>query len=167
MKKHIIIFITASVLMFGCSKSNEDNFNDVNGEVTAKYLTRADVTSSEIPDQVGLLIVNYNGDNKVSSVTDGDIVHFFEYADNNILETINTGLGEILLTENLLLQPYEAFNFGQVIEYDEKGNVSIVEIVMEEDVNKQLLGYFSYDEEHNPYFYTLKGVYPIFCVFEK
>ncbi|MEZ4817011.1 MAG: hypothetical protein R2776_03465 [Flavobacteriaceae bacterium] len=152
--KNIIVPLFTTLLILSCSKSTEDEFNEVNGNVAEKY-----VKSVQVIDNVNgntTLTVNYGEANRVSSITDGSATSFFNYDSSNNLSSINDSDDTFSMSE-LYQAPYDAFETGQVLEYDDNSNPTKIK-VYEDGYGSQLLtGTIIYDANPNPYFYTLKA----------
>ncbi len=146
-----------SVLIFlsGCQKSSEEEFNDANGDIAEKYIKRLEITSNVVTENVTYW-VNYDSENRVSSVTDGTSSHIFSYNSNNNLATV-TDQGETLNVNDLYQSPYDAFETGNVLEYDAKGNPIRIECFEDGYNSDPLIGEVTYDPNPNPFFYTLKA----------
>lgn len=151
------IFTLLAVIMIlsGCQKSTEEGFNSANGDVAEKYLKRLEISSSVSSENV-TIYVNYDNQNRVSSVTDGTVSHFFTYNSNNSLVSV-TDEGETLNVSDLYQSPYDAFETGNVLDYDNKGNPVRIEWFEDGYYADPLVGEITYDPNPNPFFYTLKA----------
>ena len=147
--------LSLSLIFSGCSKSSEDEFNNANGPIAEKYISQFEIVSTDVSENK-TYVVNYDGENRVSSIIDGTEATLFNYNTTNNLATV-TSEGEVLDVNDLYQSPYDAFETGTVLEYDTKGNPKKIE-VYEDGYNSELLvGDITYDPAPNPFFYTLKA----------
>jgi len=140
--------------LFSCSKSSEDEFNDSNGDVTQKYIKHfqiIDNTNENIS-----YTVNYGTGDKVSSITDGNTNTFLNYDESNNLNSIVDD-NETFDIDELYQSPYDAFETGNVLEYDDKANPIKIEVYEDGYGSDILIGNIIYDPNPNPFFYTLKA----------
>jgi len=156
MKKKILVISTilSVSLLFSCSKSSEDEFNDSNGDVTQKYIKHfqiIDNTNENIS-----YTVNYGTGDKVSSITDGNTNTFLNYDESNNLNSIVDD-NETFDIDELYQSPYDAFETGNVLEYDDKANPIKIEVYEDGYGSDILIGNIIYDPNPNPFFYTLKA----------
>ena len=157
MKKVLLLnILVIFVVLSGCKKT-EDEFNDANGNVKAKYLSRMEITSS-VPKENKIINVYYDAENRVSSITDGTNSHFFNYNSSNSLTSVTDG-GEPMNVSDLYQAPYDAFETGHVLEYDANKNPKTIEVYEYEgsSLSEVLTGEISYDPKPNPFFYTLQA----------
>lgn len=157
MKTHCFSFIVILAVLFsvGCKKSTQDEFNNANGITNEKYIQRVEIFSS-ITIENKSYTVNYDGSNRVSSITDGSQSRFFNYSSDNALMNVSDGNKPFIIND-LYQSPYDAFETGDVLEYDIKGNPIRIQ-VYENGYNSNLLtGEIIYDGNPNPFFYTIKA----------
>src|SRR5690606_11983756 len=71
---------------------------------------------------------------------------------------------DVLNIEELYKSPYDAFEMGQVVEYDDNGNPYLIQLYQEDydyDTDQvKIIEYtaeITYDDVHNPYYYTLQS----------
>jgi hypothetical protein len=158
MKKVFVIIWVISEIMFvisGCKKSTEEEFNAANGDIAQKYIKRLDIISNDASENK-TFVVNYDSENKVSSMTDGISGHFFVYDTDNNLSSI-TDEGGPFNVNDLYQAPYDAFETGNVLEYDSKLNPVKIQVYENEYPSDPLIGEIIYDLNPNPFFYTLKA----------
>ncbi|MEJ1222787.1 hypothetical protein [Sediminicola sp. 1XM1-17] len=153
------VVVSSMLLILGsCSKeSASDEFEQANGKVAEKLVTRMDITSAQDSDDNGALFINYDSKNRVSSFTDGNDSTILVYEDDE-LSTISGG-SEPMQTSEFYQMPYDIFQFGEVVEFDSNKNPSVIRL-LEEDYNGNVYEYkveISYDPTPNPFFYTLKA----------
>lgn len=148
--------LLGAILLFECSKSSKDEFNEANGEVAKKYIKVFQVINIDNTSENKTYTINYDGENKVSSVTDGNSNGFLNYNQSNGLNTV-TGNDETFDIDELYQSPYDAFEYGKVLEYDDKSNPIKIEVYKDGNGSDILIGQIIYDPNPNPFFYTLKA----------
>jgi hypothetical protein len=157
--KSNILFITAlltGLTFIGCQKNSEDEFNDANGTVPEKLIKKINIINKNDPSYNYTYTVNYDAGNQVSSYTDGESSSFLNFDQNGNLNSI-TNAYETLNMSELYQAPYDAFESGDVIGYDNNGNPSLIEVWKDGFGSELLNGEIIYDPNPNPYFYTLKA----------
>ena len=140
----------------GCKKDSEDEFNDANGTVPEKLIKKVNIINKDDPTHNYTYTVNYDGENRVSSYTDGESSSFLNFDQNGNLNSITDEYETINMSE-LYQAPYDAFESGDVIEYDNNGNPALIEVWKDGFGSELLNGEIIYDPNPNPYFYTLKA----------
>ncbi|MGB2759790.1 MAG: hypothetical protein WBC58_07510 [Maribacter stanieri] len=159
---HLLLLSSIAVINFSCEKSTSEEFEDVNGNVETKLITSIDVTSVEDPDESNNILFSYNGDLRLTSIYDGTETTNFTYEDGNLSNV--TGNGDNGNVEELYESPYDAFETGQVEEYDENGNPSVLQFI-EYDYDymtgeEEVVYYtaeISYDNKPNPFYKTAEA----------
>jgi hypothetical protein len=159
MKIKTTLVLSSILLILGsCSKeSTSDEFEQANGKVVEKLITRMDITSAQNSDDNASLFINYDSKNRVSSFTDGYDSNILVYEDDE-LSAISGG-SEPMQTSEFYQMPYDIFQFGEVVEFDTNKNPSVIRL-LEEDYDGNVYEYkieISYDPTPNPFFYTLKA----------
>ena len=161
--KTILLASGASLtLLTSCEKSASNEFQQVNGNVAEKRLKKINFISTDNDIENKTVNFVYDGNNRLSNVSDGTDTSHFVYQ-NNDLSTV-TGGGDNLNIERLFESPYNAYEVGQVLNYDTNGNPQKI-LFLDEQYNynthitetKEYTAEISYDNVHNPYFYTLKA----------
>lgn len=163
MKKSIYILLTllSIILAFACEDSATEEFNNANEEASEKLMKSISVFSIDDSADNTTIIMSYEN-NKLSSVSDGTEISYFIY-NGSELGTI-TGDSDDFSMEELYDSPYNAFEEGEVLEYDANGNPFKLSF-FEEDYDyfldtvelKEYTAEVTYDSSPNPYFYTLKA----------
>ncbi|WP_282112328.1 hypothetical protein [Maribacter stanieri] len=159
---HLLLLSSIAVINFSCEKSTSEEFEDVNGNVETKLITSIDVMSVEDPDESNNILFSYNGDLRLTSIYDGTETTNFTYEDGNLSNV--TGNGDNGNVEELYESPYDAFETGQVEEYDENGNPSVLQFI-EYDYDymtgeEEVVYYtaeISYDNKPNPFYKTAEA----------
>jgi len=165
MKKPINLICTffTLALVFSCSDDSvSDEFTDANGNASKKLIKTISTTSAQDPQENKNIILSYTSDGKLNTISDGFETSIFVY-DEGELSNI-TGGGDNLNTEDLYESPYDAFETGYVLIYDENDNPKEIEFYEEEYVyetgnfiTKVYTAEVFYDDAPNPYFFTLEA----------
>jgi len=157
------LFVISLLFQFSCSEESvTDEFQDANGNVEEKLIRSVSYVSPEHPEDNITVNFSYNNDGSLSTVSDGTYTSIFLYEDNE-LNTI-TGSNDNLTMEELYQSPYDAFEIGQVVSYDENGNPEVIEFFEEEYdsdfgdyITKVYTATLDYDDAPNPFYYTTKA----------
>ena len=154
-KKQLGLLLALPFLLVGCGDDDSvsEDFNDGNNNVVAKYISSVALTSPQHPEENRTITVNYDGSDRVSSVTDGIESSFFTY-ENSSLSSISDGNNPFNIDE-LYQAPYDAFETGEVVAYDANNNPSRIEVIG--DAGEIYTGEIIYDTTPNPYFYTMEA----------
>lgn len=160
--KHLLLFSSVAILNFSCDDSTSDEFEEVNGKVETKLISSIDVASAENSDDSSSIIFSYNSELQLNSIFDGTETTNFIYEDGNLANVSgNVDNGNV---EELYESPYDAFETGQVEEYDDNGNPSVIKFI-EYDYDymtgeEQVVYYtaeISYDDKPNPFYKTAEA----------
>lgn len=159
MKIKTTLVLPALFLILGsCNKeSATDEFEQANGKVAEKLMTRMDIVSAQDPNENTSFFINYDSKNRVSSFNNGTDSNILVYEDDQ-LSTISGG-SEPYRTSEWYQTPYDIFQFGEVVEYDSNKNPSVIRL-LDEDYDGNIYEFIvdiSYDPTPNPFFYTLKA----------
>lgn len=165
LKKMNYVFLSSFsfALLMSCSDSASEEFDEVNGDVAKKYITQISIESSEYPEDDKKFYFNYNADGRLTTVSNGEGERTLEYQDNKLSNISGEGADPFNI-EELYESPYDAFETGHVLEYDDNGNPYKIQL-LEEDYDYttntsevlETTAEISYDNVHNPYFYTLES----------
>jgi hypothetical protein len=160
MKKEFLFlgFVLSVILLFSCRKSSEDEFIAANPDepIAKKYIQHFQVFSNDNTFDNVTYTVNYDSDNKVSSITDGSKSGFQQYNSSDELISVSSD-NETFTMSELYQAPYKAFEEGEVTKYDSRLN-PIKILVYENGYGSDILvGNIGYDPNPNPFFYTLKA----------
>ncbi|EAR16464.1 hypothetical protein [Robiginitalea biformata] len=160
MKRAFLFFIILPFI--SCSDSVSNEFEAVNGNVEERRLQSISVVSPQRPEDNKYFLFTYDGQGRLTSFTDSEETAVVLYEDNSVSGFADS-YGTIGI-EELYASPYDAFSTGQVEEYDNKGNpriLSFLEPVYDYELNtvvqEQYTLEISYDEQPNPYYYTLES----------
>ncbi|MEP3372583.1 MAG: hypothetical protein ABJL43_12730 [Maribacter dokdonensis] len=160
--KHLLLFSSVAILNFSCDDSTSDEFEEINGKVETKLISSIDVASAENSDDSSSIIFSYNNELQLNSIFDGTETTNFIYEDGDLSNVSgNVDNGNV---EELYDSPYDAFETGQVEEYDENGNPSVIKFI-EYDYDymtgeEELVYYtaeISYDDKPNPFYKTAEA----------
>jgi len=156
MKKLASIAVLSVFILTSCSDSSSDEFEQGNGEVAQKLITRLQVIPSDSSEDTNNLIVNYDSSNKVTSITDGFESTQFQYQNGGL--TSVTGDGDPYAISQLYEAPYKGYEVGKVLRYDAKGNPTNVRLFEEGSAGvEEFTAEITYDEAPNTFFYTMKA----------
>lgn len=166
MKKSInsISLLCALIFAFSCSDDSvSEEFDNANGDVQEKLISSVAIISAQDPQENKVISLSYTSDGSLNTINNGIETGIFIYSNNNELTNITGGSDNLNILE-LYESPYDAFDTGDVIVYDDNGNPEKIEFYEEEydyDSNTYITKIYtadiSYDDTHNPYFYTLKS----------
>ncbi len=165
MKK--LLFLSAITIFASCdSDSVSDEFDNANGDAAKKLIKNVEFNPAQIEEEDQVFTVNYDANNKVTSASSrvGTVVLEHE---NNELSTV-TGDGDPFSLSELYQDPYDAFETGDVLEYDTSGNpvsISVLDDYREynpvtgefEEIVDEYIATITYDPTPNPYFYTFEA----------
>jgi len=166
MKKLIYLFIY--LLIVACSgDSVSEEFDNTNGNVQEKLISSIALISNQDSQENGVISLSYNSDGSLNTINNGTETQIFIYNDNNELTNVSGG-GDNLNILELYESPYEVFETGEVVVYDDNANPQDIEFYEEEEVYDNETGSYyyvtkiytaeiTYDNTHNPYFYTLEA----------
>ncbi|MFP9112917.1 hypothetical protein ACLI1A_03175 [Flavobacterium sp. RHBU_3] len=150
------IAVIALVMSASCSSDSSDSVD--NGNTTKKYVKTITTTTSASGVQPTTLTINYDSAGKVTSATDGSEISYFAY-DNGHLQNVS-GSNDVLNVSDMLSTPQDAYEVGDVLNYDANGNpikVLIYERDWDGSIYEQYVGEITYDDKPNPYYYTLEA----------
>ncbi|MDH7446104.1 hypothetical protein [Aquimarina sp. 2201CG14-23] len=167
MKKLLFLSAISITLFASCdSDSVTDEFNDSNGDTAKKLIEKVEFDSAQIDEEDYDIVVDYDANNRVTSVTNGIDTGVLAY-DNDGLSTVTGGEEPFSISE-LYQDPYDVFENGDVLEYDNNGNPISIKVLEEdyeynetsgiyEEVINEYFATISYDPTPNPYFYTFEA----------
>lgn len=158
-----ITLLTVLAVFMSCSEdSATDEFNQANQNASVKLITNLSVVSAQDASENQSVTINYNGNNQVANITDGVETSFLVYDNDNLTNV--TGEGETLNVEELYQSPYDAFETGEVLQYDSNMNPVSIRFLEEEfdffNNTMNVVEYYAeieYDATPNPFFYTLEA----------
>lgn len=158
-----ITLLTVLAVFMSCSEdSATDEFNAANQNASVKLITNLSVVSAQDASENQSVTINYNGNNQVANITDGVETSILVYDNDNLTNV--TGEGETLNVEELYQSPYDAFETGEVLQYDSNMNPVSIRFLEEEfdffNNTMSVVEYYAeieYDATPNPFFYTLEA----------
>ncbi|WP_460220550.1 hypothetical protein [Psychroserpens sp. MEBiC05023] len=157
------IFSLIAILMSSCGDdSTTDDFMDGNPDAVARLITSISVVSAQDASENSTLTINYDGDNRVTSITDGEDSAILAYENDDLANIASDG--ENFAIEELYESPYDAFETGEVINYNTDNNPVDLRFFETEydwdtnmDVTVEYRAEIQYDNKPNPYFYTIQA----------
>jgi hypothetical protein len=159
---YLLLISSISIINFSCEKSTSEEFDDVNGNVETKLMSSISVISAQSADENSNISFIYNSDNRLTAITNGDETTIFSYQDGNLSNV--TGQGDSGNVEELYESPYDAFETGQVEEYDDNGNPSVfkfIEYIYNQSTFEEEMVYYTaevtYDNKPNPFYKTAEA----------
>ena len=164
MKKSIFFMslCLGGLFAISCSDSTSDEFEEVNGNVEEKLIQSLFINSPNSPSDNKVISLSYNADGSLNTISSGEETSILVYTDNQL--TNLSGGGDTFNIEELFNSPYDAFETGQVLEYDANGNPKTIVFFEEEyDYNsgeygiEEYTAVLNYDAAPNPYYYTLES----------
>ena len=161
-KQYITLLAATALTALSCSDSASDEFEEVNGEVEAQYITSTIVTSTADASDRTTLFLSYDANTRLTEVSNGEDTDYFIYENDDLVNV--TGESDNLDIEELYQSPYNAFEVGEVREYDTNGNPKRIAFYSEDydpttgaTIDKEYMAVVTYDDAPNPYFHTLKA----------
>lgn len=151
MKQLTLLFIFG-FFTISCS-TDDDGFEDANGDAAKKYVSKI-ITQDEYETSVSE--INYNNEGKVTSVSSNNNTKYFSYNDNGDLNNIAGG-GDNVATSEVIGEIQAAYEIGNVLQYDEKGNPTVLELYGQDYYGNQIIytAHLTYDENPFTFYYTL------------
>lgn len=149
--KNLILILTIGFFTFSCS--SDDGFEDANGDAAKKYITKI---IAQTGNEIAVSKVVYNNEGKVFSASSGDETRYFSYNDNGGLEKISGG-GDNVFTSEVISEIHDAYEIGDVLEFDQKGNPTVLELYDTDYYGNQTtnMAYLTYDEKPFAFYYTM------------
>ena len=158
----LFLFAISAMLMVSCSEDSvTEEFNEANQEEVKKLIQKVEFKSSEINIGNYTFTVNYDANNKVTKVSNGLEVAELNYEDGK-LATVTEGDNPFSI-DQLYQTPFEIFETGDVLEYDDNGNPKQISFWREKTdiingevihISEELFATVTYDRAPNPYFFT-------------
>jgi len=152
MKKILLFVLFASII----SCNSDDGFKDANGNAAKRYLTKATTNGTNFSN---VSTVTYDANKKVLTASDGETIKSFIYTNNGDLDRI-VGGGESLFSSEVLGVIHDAYEIGKVLQYDSKGNPTVLELIDYDDYYGEMNIYtatISYDDKPFMFYYTMEA----------
>ncbi|SDR78562.1 hypothetical protein SAMN04515667_0657 [Formosa sp. Hel1_31_208] len=161
--KFLSIITLALTLCTSCSDdSTSDGFLDGNPDAVARYITSITVVSAQDASDNTTITVNYDDANRVTSISDGIDSGILAYNNGDLANVASSG--DTFAIEELYESPYDAFDTGEVINYNNDGNPVNLRFFESEydwntnsDITEEYRAEIQYDNQPNPYFYTIQA----------
>jgi YD repeat-containing protein len=159
--KILLLMLYVIALSVGCEKSStEDEFIEVNGDVKEKLISK--IEARDVYGEKTIVVFNYNGQNQISSISDGEETTTFNYnSQGELISTVTKNYPNdepsLLNMSELYQAPYDVFDSGEVLEKDSNNN-PIKILVYKNGYGSEILTVeIIYDDKPNPFFYTIKS----------
>lgn len=149
--KNFFFFLVLGAIV---SCSSDDGFNDANGNVAKKYITKLTTSGAGNPN---VSTVTYDSNKKVLTASDGQQIQAFTYNSNGSLNRISGG-GNALLTSEVMGTIHDAYEIGDILQYDAQGNPTVLELYEDDYFTGERYTYtatLSYDDKPFAFYYTL------------
>ncbi|WP_297334511.1 hypothetical protein [Flavobacterium sp.] len=154
--KNKLLTALAVLSFLSFASCSSDDSNDTVNNTTEKFITKIEFTSNEDASKNRTLTVNYDNNGRVTTASDGSGTSLFTYEGGN-LDNI-TGSGSQLLVNDVTSTIYDAYEVGEVLEYDNNDNPVKVKLY-ERDYDGVIWASYTatitYDSKPNPYYHTL------------
>lgn len=151
----ILILGSLGLLLVSCNKKDDD-FNDANGSVVKKYISQVTV-HNQTNGSTNIATVSYDSKGKVTSVSEGSQTKYFSYDDNRNLERVS-GNGEKLERGEVVGEIQNAYEIGNVLQFDNKGNPTVLELYDKDysyGSDTTYIATLTYDDKPFTCYYTL------------
>ena len=162
--KYVFLASMALALGTGCEKSSSEEFEEVNGQTVEKFISSITLVSAQDVDENEKVELFYDNENRLSSVSDGSDTSEFVYDDEGLSDIDGNGGEDNFDIEELYKSPYDAFETGDVVEYDDNQNPSKIlffeeeyDFESDEFIQKQYSAELTYENTPSVYFHTLKA----------
>jgi len=161
--KFLSIFALAAILCTACDDdSTTDEFMDQNPNAVARLITNIDVVSAQDVNENSNIEITYDSDNRVTNISEGIDAALLAYEDGDLANIASDG--DNFAIEELYESPYDAFETGEVINYNNDGNPIALRFFETEydwdtnsDITTEYRADIEYDDKPNPYFYTIQA----------
>lgn len=150
--KNLTLLLALCCFTVSCS-SDDDGFDEANGNAAKKYVTKI-ITEGE--GQTTISEVSYDSQGKVTSASSGEESKYFSYGDDGGLKKVSGG-GDNVMTSEVIGEIQDAYEIGDVLQYDEKGNPTVLELYDEDYYGNQITNTatITYDDKPFTFYYTL------------
>ena len=150
--KKLTLLLAICCFTTSCS-SDDDGFDDANGGAAKKYVKKI-ITEGE--GQTTISEVNYNSQGRVISASSDGESKYFSYDDDGGLKKVSGG-GDNVMTSEVIGDIQDAYEIGDVLQYDEKGNPTVLELYDQDYYGNQIINTaeLTYDDKPFTFYYTL------------
>lgn len=147
------LVLALGLSFFAVSCSSDDGFDDANGNTIKKYISQI---STQGEGDTSITTIAYSADGKVLTATNDLEVKYFSYFNDGRLQKISGG-GDNFMTSEIINEIHAAYEIGDVLEYDQKGNPTILEIYDNDQYGNQMSSkaYLTYDTKPFTFYHTL------------
>ncbi|HEX9979327.1 MAG TPA: hypothetical protein VGB50_02045 [Flavobacterium sp.] len=155
-----ILFCSAfafSAVFYSCSSSDDasDNLDDT----PERYISSMQLISAQDASDNASLTINYDTEGKVTNVSDGTETSIMVYDDSDNLTTV-TGESDPFSISELYQAPYDGYEVGEVLDYDNNGNpikIRLFERDEDDNIIDEYVSDIYYDAKPNPFLHTLNA----------
>lgn len=150
--KKLTLLLAICCFTISCS-SDEDGFDDANGDAAKKYLKKI---ITEGNGQTAIFEVDYDSKGKVTTASSDGESKYFSYDDDGGLKKVSGG-GDNVMTSEVIGEIQDAYEIGDVLQYDEKGNPTVLELYDEDYNGNQIINTakLTYDNKPFTFYHTL------------
>ena len=157
MKKQItLMLLTISCFTISCS-SEDDGFEEANQNAAKKYVKKI-ITTGE--GESNISEISYDSQGRVTSATSDKESKYFSYNDDGdgSLNKVSGG-GDNIMTNEIISEIQEAYEIGDVLQYDKNGNPTVLELYDEDYDGNQITNTATiiYDDKPFTFYYTLEA----------
>lgn len=157
--KKLFVSVFALLALFSCEDDKSEEFDNANGNVAHKLIQSISYTSNDSSVESQSATINYDSSNRVTSVSnDQGSANMIYNGQGELVNITSEGESDPLNIEEAYESPYNAFETGEVLEYDNNGNPTKIKF-LEEDYNWYYDENGQYQEEYN----TLEYIAEVTC----
>ncbi|RZJ65313.1 MAG: hypothetical protein EOO50_14125 [Flavobacterium sp.] len=153
--KKPLLFVSAFAGILFASCGSDDSSSAVTS--VEKYISSVQTMNTD--DDVNMLNVTYNAAGQVTSVSDGENTNDLSYSGGNL--TTISGDSDPFQISELYQNPYDGYEFGEVLDYDNNGNPIKLRLFERDEETNEIIeefeGFITYDNKPNPFWYTLQA----------
>ncbi len=148
-----LLFVT--LFYSSCNKSMEEEFEEKNTSLVEKELSTIQILVDN--EDYVTFTFHYDNSGKITSLTDNmEAILIFDYDANDNLSSIELD-GGITNMVDILTMTHDAYEVGNVYEYDQVGNPIEIQYYDGGLEGEELYLEIVYSDTPNPYFYTFKA----------
>lgn len=167
-KSYPLALLCILILTFSCSEDSvTDEFDNTNANVKEKLIKSISIISAQNNLENEKIELSYTQNGQLNTITDGTTTNIFVYSNNALVDIAGSGINNLSI-EDLYKSPYNAFEKGDVLEYDDNGNPKTIEFYEDWreynyatgnyiNITETFTANISYDDAPNPYFFTLQA----------
>ncbi|MGB6151680.1 MAG: hypothetical protein WBG48_06785 [Pricia sp.] len=162
--KYMLLGSMALALGASCDKSSSDEFDEVNQNAKVKLISSVSLASAQDTNENEKVNFSYDDKLRLSSINTGADSSEFVYDEQGLTDVTGDEAEDNFDVEALYKSPYDAFESGDVVEYDDNKNPSKILFFEEaydyesgEVLNMQYSAELTYEDTPSVYFHTLKA----------